>query len=219
MFTTMKKNKAPGRTAARRLAGLLIGLVVCSCVTPLPMMNTLPTIPTYGPEPLKYEGANPCVFAVQESVDYNPTIYRYIAGYNQQNGRPITNEVTLAAGLLCNWTKDAIVNVGYKPHVAEGYITRADRLALNRVLLPWVNSVRQLKGREGFYVDVEIGIVVYDPEKDVVIGRSTAWGRATWIYAQNPRVMANLYKQIDAACLDALKNITTLQDFRALMCP
>ena len=31
--------------------------------------------------------------------------------------------------------------------------------------------------------------------------------------------MPNFYKLIDAACLDALKNITTLQEFRGLMCP
>ena len=219
MFTMLKQNGNPGRNLARWIAGLLIGMALCSCVTPLPLMNTLPSIPTYGSAPIKYEGATPCVVAVQESTDYNPVIHRYIAGYNQQNGRPITNEVTLAAAILCGWTQQAIVNAGYEPHTASGYIMRADRLAVKRVLLPWVNSVRRLNGREGFHVDAEVGIIVYDPEKNVVVGRVGAWGRATWIHAQHPRVMPNFYKLIDAACLDALNNITTLQEFRGLMCP
>ena len=220
MFTKTTSNRNPGRNIARWTAGVVIALAACSCIAPLPLMNTLPSIPTYGGAPIKYDGVAPCVFTVQESVDYNPVIHRYIAGYNQQTRKPITNEVTLAAAVLCNWTQQAVINAGgYKPHVAEGYITRADRLAVKRVLLPWVNSVRRLNGREGFHVDAEVGIIVYDPEKDVVVGRVGAWGRATWIHAEHPRVMPDFYKLIDAACLDALKNITTLQEFRSLMCP
>jgi hypothetical protein len=191
------------------VAAIALALGFTSCAT-LPQLNTLPAVPTYGAVPLKCQTPSTC--AVQEGPDYNDTIYRYPVGKDKR-GQPIYSTVTLAPEILCRWTAEAVGGLGYTIYTPAGYVTRADRLKVDRVVVPAVRTVRQLSGREGHYTDVELLIMVFDARTGKQLDGFTVWGRTTYLSAK--RVPSNLFKEIDAACLNAIANVTTLPRFQS----
>lgn len=89
------------------------------------------------------------------------------------------------------------------PWRPEAYITHEFRMSLDRLVMPLVVQTRLLRGRDGRFYDVLMEFVVYDARKSRLVGRSRAWGRS-----ERNHVLA---------AADAMRNVTTLGEFRDLL--
>ncbi|NQT92562.1 MAG: hypothetical protein HQ559_07365 [Lentisphaerae bacterium] len=172
----------------------LVGMLASSCVTPLPLKSSLPGIPVYGAQVLQLSTVRRCAVTLPPRTGAGEPA----AGPSVQSSYTVSPEVIL--GVMSVNLHNMGCEVPWRP---EAYITREFRLSLDRLVLPLVVQTRLLRARDGRFADVLMEFVVYDARTSRLVGRTRAWGRSEKNHA--------------LAAADAMRNVTTLNEFRDLL--
>ena len=162
-------------------------------MTPLPLKSTLPGIPVYGAQVLRVPGTRRCAITRPPMTEAGARAVEAM-----RSGVTLSPDVIL--GLMSAHLRNMECEVPWRP---EAYITRDFRMSLDRLVMPLVVQTRLLRGRDGRYFAVLMEFVVYDARKSQLVGRSRAWGRS-----EQDHVLA---------ASDAMRNVTTLSEFRDLL--
>jgi hypothetical protein len=214
--------------AARLFAAGGLALLLASCAAPLPPMNQLPAIPQYGAEPLSCKKPPSCVVSAYPGQEGEfraaiqnkkmsggaccaapvPLSYDGAVGADSSATPtgPESFDLGLTAADLTRTVEQALQKVGCTIAAGQNdYITRDQRLSVNRIVVPRVVQTHYLRGREGAYQDALVELIVYDARTGAELGRASAWGRSDRAYADAVR--------------NAVGNVTTLTAFHDILCP
>lgn len=184
-----------------RLFSLAIVLLFLVSCTSLPELSEIPLAPANS-------GTSLSAANVRFDVDTDYADQLLLAS-SVQGGLPST--VALTKKTLQNTVRDGFASAGLR-HVGErtGYLTRAQRLSTDRVVLVAMPTGTKQWAKDGVAIDIQLSLRIYDPIRSQELGTVTGYGRSTGARASTVNIVEQdlslTEEALAAAVQDALRH-------------